>query len=531
MKKYILIIAVSLAAGISGCKKDYLSQEVNPNQPSVSTPALTLAAAEVSSASIVARDYSFYGVWSGYWVTSGNFVPNAQINEYQFTNSSFDPGAGGPWTDLYSNLTNYNTLENISTGSANAYFKAIALIMKAYDFEQLVDGYNDVPYSQAFQPSTFLFPAYDSGSAIYEDLGKQLDAAIGLINANATATSPGSADIIFGGNMTGWKKFANSIKLRLAMRVSKNTSGTSDPLLTDLASTATEGYLDGSISAAVNPGYQKALSGSGTSQQNPFWDTYGFDVNSNITGSENYYRANAFCVNFMQNTNDPRVSQFYAPITSSASTVVIRGNIFGDVSANNQQNPFTSAIGPGLLQSPSQSGILFSGAESLFLQAEAALNGYIPGNPQTLYEAGITASFVAVQAGGTYVPAAPGTSGTVQTNGFVYTPATATTSAALAATYYGQSLNNVGWAASTNKQQAIITQKWLSLNGYNNLEAYNEYRRTGFPILPSSIDPTAINPTLPTRILYPITELTSNAANLAKEGTINPFTSKIFWAK
>jgi hypothetical protein len=92
-------------------------------------------------------------------------------------------------------------------------------------------------------------------------------------------------------------------------------------------------------------------------------------------------------------------------------------------------------------------------------------------------------------------------------------------------------INNVGWAASSDKERAIITQKWIALNGYFNFEGYNEYRRTGFPDLPSSLDPAAISQTLPTRIPYPQTELSTNQVNLAKEGTINYFTSKIFWAK
>ena len=91
---------------------------------------------------------------------------------------------------------------------------------------------------------------------------------------------------------------------------------------------------------------------------------------------------------------------------------------------------------------------------------------------------------------------------------------------------------NVGWAASAaNQQEAIIYQKWIALCGYNCLEPYLEYERTGFPVLPNpvSIDPTAISTTLPVRSYYPQEELTTNSANLAKEGTINIFTSKLFW--
>ena len=294
-RKYISIIAIVFAFGIAGCKKNYLDLETNPNQPSVTTPQLSLTAAEVAAAYIVQTDYSEYGVWAGYWTTSGNYTPNAAVNEYQITNSSF--GTGGPggyaWDDLYLNLSNLNALQNLAAADATlGDFQAIAMILKAYDYEQLVDNYNDVPYSQAFNPK-IVAPVFDKGSVIYEDLGKQLDAAIALINktnANSLAVLPGSADVAFGGDMTGWKKFANSIKLRLAIRVFTKTPG--DPLVADLASTASEGYLDGTTQAVVNPGYIQANSGGGVSQESPFFGDYGFDVNNNPTANNVYYRAN-----------------------------------------------------------------------------------------------------------------------------------------------------------------------------------------------------------------------------------------------
>ncbi|MBS1526945.1 MAG: SusD/RagB family nutrient-binding outer membrane lipoprotein, partial [Bacteroidetes bacterium] len=178
MKKYISIIAAFFMAGVSGCKKDYLSLETNPNTPSVTTPALSLSAALNASAAIVAGDYTEYGVWAGYWTTSGNYVPNQTINQYQITNTSFQ----GDWNDWYSNLTNYDNLQQIAAKDpTQAYYQAIAMIMKAYGFSHLVDNYNDVPYTQAFQLSKITFPVYDKGPAIYTDLFKQLDAAIALI--------------------------------------------------------------------------------------------------------------------------------------------------------------------------------------------------------------------------------------------------------------------------------------------------------------------------------------------------------------
>ncbi len=501
MKKYILIFAVFFTVGITGCKKDYLSQEINPNSPSVATPSLLLSGALANAAAIVSGSYPHYGVWTGYWTTSGNYVPNPQINEYQFTNTSFN----GVWTALYANLSNFNTLQaNASKDKANANFQAIAMIMKAYDFEQLVDNFNNVPYSQAFQPSTILFPAYDKANDIYHDLGVQLDAAIKLINDNPTATSPADADIAFKGNMTKWKKFANTLKLRLAVRVStigstlpNITVNNSDPLITGLAATAGEGYLDGTLAATVNPGYTNTLA-FGNSQANPFWATYGTDDTGNDTFGHVYWRASTYAINFYSSNNDPRLQQLYAPTESGG---IYQGNLFGVTSAV-LGNPKTSAIGAGLLISPTQDAVLFSGAESLFLQSEAALHGLIAGDAKALYEAGITASFTALKL-----------------------------TSAQAATYYGQSAIAYPTAGTTDQKfTAIMTQKWAALNGYFNLEAFNEYRRTGIPDVPPSIDPAAIKPILPKRIFYPLTELTSNPDNLAKQGTIDPFQSTIFWA-
>ena len=501
MKKYISVIAVIFTVGIiAGCKKDYLSLENNPNQPSVTTPDLLLPASEVGAAYVYQVAYPHYGVWGGYWTTSGNYVPNATINEYQITTGSFTmPDGNDIWTYLYLNAGNLNTLQGLSSGStATANYQAIAMILKVFDFQQLVDNYNDVPYTQAFDTKN-LTPVYDKGADIYHDLGKELDAAIKLISDNPNAKAP-SSDAIFGGDMTQWQKFANTLKLRLAIRVYTKTP--SDPLVADLASTASIGYL--SDDAAVNPGYTAVNSGAGVSQQDPFYGYYGFDVTGNATFPNNYYRANDYAVKFYQKNNDPRVATFYAPNASGD----IAGNVFGDI-AHNLQNPAISAIGPGLLQGDTQNAVLLSAFESDFLQAEALQSGLLKpstgtafATAQAAYEAAITASFVE--------------------NGLTE---------AQAATYYGQALNNVGWAASTNKLTAILTQKWAALNGWFNLEAYNEYRRTGIPALPSSIDPTAIGTTLPTRVLYPTSELTTNTGNLGKEGTISPLTSKIFWAK
>jgi hypothetical protein len=507
MKKFVLITAVFLAAGVTGCKKDYLSQEKNPNNPSGANPSLLLAGALNNAVTIVSTGYPAYGVWAGYWTTSGNYVPNQTINQYQITNTS----ENSTWGSWYGTLTNFNTIAaTAGNDPTQASFKAIAMIMKAYGFQHLVDQFGDVPYTQAFQPSTILFPAYDKGLDIYHDLGKQLDAAIAL--TKTPGASPGASDIVFGGDMTKWAKFANSLKLRLAIRVSGPTDAPGDALITDLATTSSAGYLDASTEAYANPGYTLAAG-----KENPIYGGFGLDANGNPGGTGVYYRANAFEVQMMNGLNDPRTTALFSlvpPPASPAGTPAtnVRGNVFGDNSSNNLTNSYTSTTaGTGLVVSPGQGQPLFLGSESLFLQAEAVNAGFLPastaglsdpGGAQALYQDGITASFKELGL-----------------------------TAAQATAYYTNGTNNVDWTASSNKEQAIITQKWIALTANFAFEGWNEFRRTGYPAVPASIDPAKVNPTTPYRVLYPLSELTTNQANLAKEGTIDPFNSKIFWMK
>jgi len=199
----------------------------------------------------------------------------------------------------------------------------------------------------------------------------------------------------------------------------------------------------------------------------------------------------------MKSLNDPRDSAYYATVSGAINALQL-GN------PANASNAVSSPFGPGILKSPSQPQPIFSSYESLFLQAEAVARGWIQGSASALYNAAVTASFNAVNAQG-------------------------------AAAYLAQPSVAYPTGGTLNQQvQAIITQKYISLNGYFCFEGYNEFRRTGYPVLPqnpASQDPAAVSQTLPTRIPYPLSELNTNPTNLALQGNINIFTSKIFWAK
>jgi hypothetical protein len=149
--------------------------------------------------------------------------------------------------------------------------------------------------------------------------------------------------------------------------------------------------------------------------------------------------------------------------------------------------------------------LIMSDFESLFLQAEAAQRGWITsGTAQSFYESAITQSFVYLE------------------------PSTGTP-VADAAAYFGQALPNVGWASSSNKLTAILTQKWAALNGINWFEAYTDFRRTGVPALPISASTIHVVPQIPVRFLFPQVELNTNGSNVPSLPVNAQFTDKIFW--
>jgi len=525
MKKYISTIFILLTIAGSSCKKGYLNLTDNPNVPSVASPNLLLSGALKTTADIVnGPDYAMYTCWVGYMSWSTGFQANLQLEEYQFTTSNYQ----SVWQDNYLNVSNYNALLG-STTEPN--YQAIANIMMAYEFEALVDNYNNVPYTEALQGSKNLNPKYDTGQSIYLALMKQLDAAISMIQkAPASAANPQTADVMFGGVMQNWILFANTLKLRLALRESTSsaTSGDYATLSAAVKATASLGYLTDAIPATVNPGYANIDADGG--QQTPLERNWGVTQTGGAETDKSEYQANSYMAKFFGDNNDPRLVEVYSgSTTTDAATatgvqvgglVTVQGGVpivsttfgynlppFGTIDGT-PGAIIPSLVGPGVLQSPVQSAVIMSSAEALFLQAEGAAKGLIPGGAAaaaTFYNAGIASSFEADA-----VPDADNA----------------------AATYAAQPAIAFPTAGALEAQvKAIITQKWAALAIYGSLEAFNENRRTGYPAVPTSIFPSANAPNQVARIFYPFLEYETNATNVAAEGSIDKFSSKIFWAK
>ena len=494
-----ILISIKMMAVVlllSSCSDSFGDINTDPNNPSTVSPNLILPVAQNYSAFSQERNRgnnTLGNLMMYNWSQSDGFSWYTDEFLYLATSSFYQQN----FDYVYSNaLKQYNSLSTLE-GAQYGYYVAIGNIMKAYHFNILVDTYGDIPYSEALKRGGDPTPKYDNAQEIYTDLVAQLTAAITLIDATDSNTTtkalvPGADDGIFEGDMMMWKKFANSIKLRMLTRQS-GMAARAAYINTQLAVIAAEGsgYITSDV--AVNIGYNAS-----TNQQNPKWDAFGYDVSGTVTNNNQATCATDYILTYLTNTNDPRIDFIYEK-PSTGHLGVMQGlqnydetplGVDGLVPAK------VSNIGPGILKSAKQGAVLYTAAEAYFNQAELDLKFNAGANAKALYESGIQASFTYLGAGN-------------------------------ATAYFTQAKDLVNWNTSTNKLQAIITQKWLAVNGIDAIQSWFDYNRTGFPKnLP--ISALASTPDRPVRLAYPASEVTSNGINLPAQP--NVFTAKIFWA-
>lgn len=494
------LMAATVAITGTGCKKALdINHDPNNVVESNITAPLILPQALHTASNISSVPYFWLNHWMGYWAPAGDFAPNAQEQSYNI-DVNFQ---NGHWINYYNTLYDLTAAERKAGEKGENYYKAVAMIMKAFLFQGLVDIYGNVPYSQAFN-STISTPAYDNGQAIYNDLQLKLDEATNLIKGiTVVHGSPiESIDIMFKGDAGKWVKLANTIKLRLLIRQSQIPGFNPAPEITKIQANGF-GFLGSGESAAVNPGYLNDVG-----KQNPFYGAYGFLPNGNAASS--IERGNTSIIGVLKTNNDPRLGYFFRPATSpiNAANPYV-GNTYGSPptsSSGPTGGSRLSTVGEGLTRSASQNQWVLTSVESMFLQAEAIQRGWLPGNAQTAYENAVRESFIWLG-----VPSA--------------------VSAANA--YMANAVSIADWASASNKIQLIVYQKYIALCGVDPLEAWADYRRLGIPASATiiSADPLKVSNVLPARLLYPASEYAVNAANVLGQGTINQFSSTIFWDK
>jgi Starch-binding associating with outer membrane len=500
MNKIILTLLVSLVLLGSSCSKFLSVNEVNPNSASAVPPQLLLPAALTNIVKIMdnPRNFEFVYLWHGLWSISSGYSQPSSLMQYRLLNSSYS----GAFSVLYTVGQNLTEIEKAAKDPKDAGFLAIGMIMKAYIMQNLVDCWGNVPYTEAFSATDgILKPKYDDQKAIYEDLVVKLDAAIALIQglpADATEIK-GSSDVMFGGNVTLWAKFANTLKLRILVHQSDMASRDSY-IKAAISKTASVGYLGAGEGALVNPGFLVS-----DSKMNPFYETFYTASGTGQSDASGYYYAGKDAVEFLAANNDPRLGRFFLPYSGSSYA----GNYLG-------QNPdthtalaasLTSKLGykPDeagyMIGTPTESAPILTDFESLFIQAEAAYRGFTSGDPKALYDAAITQSFI-------HMGLSEGD----------------------ASTFLGQQKYTVNYDLAPNKLVLILTQKWASLNGIAPVEIWTDFRRSGIPdFIHFTEDANKANERPPVRLLYPQREISVNNDNVVAVGKIDAFSSKIFW--
>jgi Starch-binding associating with outer membrane len=487
MKQKIYSIFAATALLLSSCTGDYLDINDNPNQAVSATPELVLSIALNNTAGRLAHSQvgNFFG---GYWAPSGSY--SGFIEERQFDyNASY---ATGVWSLTYDNLNDYQYIIEKAEAQKWKAMSGIAKVMTAYNYQILVDAYGNVPYSDALKGTASIRPKYDDAQAVYDGLIKTLDAASADLKVAISGDnpSPGVQDIVFKGDINKWRRFANSLRLRILMRQS-NISG--KDLKGEIAKVVAEGagFLKAGETVNSTPGYLKTAG-----KMNPFWENYIQNAAGSDAGTKQAWVCSAFFINTIQDDlKDPRLARLAAK--NNAGIYV--GVPLGD---GNDANlfPKRSWFGPAILKGFDQPMVLMTAAEAFFLQAEAVQRGYSTGDAKALYEAGVTEAFTA-----------------------------AGLTAADATKYLATSVNNVSWASSTDKIEAIITQKWVSMFSLTGFEAWCEVRRTGFPRVPLATK--AVQAKAPARLFYPTSEIATNSENVAAQNVTSQFDNKIFWAK
>lgn len=512
MKKIFLILAIA-AVSLSSCS-DYLVDNTNVNSPleSALPPRLILPGAQAQAFRTQATNMNRLGsVMTNAW--GGNiyqFTNPLQVEySYNFDNNTY----AAIWDGLYRSVNNFQKIIKTDLPNQGNYV-AISKIMKAHYMQYIVDLYGDSPYFEAFKGQENLTPAYDDDAVIYKALVKELEEARALIqNPSATAESV-STDVVFSGDMSKWLQLANTIELRILLRQSKLTDAATVTYVN--SKYATLQTLNNFISADVliNPGY----SSGNDAQQSPFFgsfvrDAAGYTTNTTytfFTSSKHFADVlNGEAGGPTAGVIDPRRSRLWLSVGGKVvGTDQGQKPVPGQ---NNATNP-TSRFGLGLTNyvgtntatrtaaGSSKAGVLMMLSESKFLQAEAVQRGFLTtGVAQTLFNEGVQASF-------TYLGATIGTYATQI-----------------------ETVPNFGWAASTDKIRAILTQKWIALSGIHGVENYINYTRTGFPVIPGSINGFNLQPSRPKRLIYPLSEYNANSGNVPILTSAQITTQGPFW--
>ena len=445
------------------------------------------------------------GLYSGYF---SNIKESYDIGAVHNAHYSLpDKWVNQPFNDTYTNLMQpWSKLNANAEKNETPSVVALGNVVKVYGMSRITDMYGPIIYSQFGKG---IQVAYDDQETVYKTFFNELDAAIDALTtyytANPSSTILARFDYVFGGDVAKWIKFANTLRLRLALRVAY-----ADETLARAEAQKSFNHELGFLeTSAIHSNDSKY------SYLNPFWE---------VTVSWNDMRMGACVESFLNGYNDPRATVYFSPAKNGGG---IHG-VYPGLRINNQSSyaDYTSAM-----KVESNSNMMWmSAAESFFLRAEANLRWGMGSDAKTYYEDGIRASFQerGVSGADTYL------NSTDAPADFKDNSRNRRDAAAV-------STITVKWDDAANfetKLERIITQKYLAIFP-DGQEAWSEYRRTGYPkLFPVDYNASAgaVSSELQIRRLrFPSDEYSTNAVNVRAAVTMlggaDNCGTKLWWDK
>lgn len=476
LKYFIVLLIVGPFLMLTSCDKDFEEINTDPNNP-VSVPAELLLAGTLRSTADRIEDYFLAGEASECWI---QHLGKPVYNDAEL----YIPRQGSIenlWTVLYSSVAkDADVMRELAAEQDNSNLQGVALVIKANAIHTLTDSFGSIPLSEALQGDQGLTePVYDdSETVVYPAIIAMLDEANALLNGQGSIDA--SQDLLYGGDWTKWKKYANSLKFRVLMRAS--TSGTtalgnipsqlqalvsSGSMFTSNADEAKMTYLGASPNA--NPWFEGLVDGGRTTE----W----------CMGEQ--------LVMYMQSTNDPRLPVYAQEVGGNGSGNGYVGKPAGIEDIGNSfygDSNNVSLIGEKYLEA-TRPAYFMSYAQLKLYMAEAAERGFIGGSAATYFQEGIAASCA----------------------------------------YNGVPALSMSYSGGAAGLEEIGKQMWVALYMQGH-EAWAEWRRTGFPSLPLAID--AVEPAIPTRFNYPGSQQSVNGVNytaaVAAQGA-DKLTTPLWW--
>lgn len=533
MKKLIIktVFLLVVIASLVSCKKDIADKYYNPDKAQNATPA-GLFTAMLNNDRVAAK---YWNVRTFLMQMPGVYAQTAYISNANSIYRQNDSYSQNYWDDFYSTGGNgsgamavYRTMQNSYSRLSPTEQASVAMIMQAAKvvvIEQaakLVDLWGDIPYTEAGSletSSTIKPPKFDEQKALYTSFIADLTAAGTYFKANASNKDFAKADIMLKGNVDLWARFANSLKLRLLMRISKvdeNTARTA--VLEMLNNPATYPLVDGNNSATYNPGSADILLQPLTTNMNDLHDAF-------FEGS--WYATDYMLNTVMAPANDPRIPVIYdkfgRTVKINNKDVFVQNATYRAMpityTTTEQDNNFRDYAvldSATFVFNRKLPGIVITASEVNLLKAEALERWGSTIAAKAAYDNALKQSVAFY----TYLNSIN------DVNAYVKVPAPA--SAVLDAWVNTSTAAYAG--SATDKLAKIYTQKWVHFGVLQSTEAWSEYRRTGFPVLtfPSNGKLSGFEAP-PVRLIYPAREKTLNGANYQAVQAKDTRTTKIFW--